>query len=51
MLFFPKYNLRKLNYIALFSSYILKNVNLHIQEHSLEPLILVRRLIYEMEMD
>ena len=51
MLFCPKYNLRKVNYIALFPSYILKNVKLHIQEHSLEPLILDRRLIYEMGMD
>ena len=51
MLFCPRYNLRKLNYIAIFPSYILKNVKLHIQEHNLEPLILVWRLIYEMRMD
>ena len=51
MFFGPRYNLRKVNYIALFPSYILKNIKLHIQEHSLEPLILVRRLIYEMERD
>ena len=48
MLFCPRYNLRKVNYIALFSDYILKNIKLYIQEHSLEPLILVQRLIYEM---
>ena len=41
MIFCPKYNLRKVNYISLFPSYILKNVKLHIQEHSLESLILV----------
>ena len=51
MLFCPRYNLRKVNYIALFPSYILKNVKLHIQEYSLEPLILIRRLIYEMGRD
>ena len=28
MLFCPRYNLRKVNYIALFPSYILKNVKL-----------------------
>ena len=26
--FFPRYNLRKVNYIALFPSYILKNVKI-----------------------
>ena len=51
MLFGARYNLRKVNYIALFPSYILKNVKLHIQEHSLEPLILVWRLIYKMGRD
>ena len=51
MFFCPRYNLRKINYIALFASYILRNVKLHIQEHSLEPLILVRRLIYEIGRD
>ena len=51
MFFCPRYNLRKVNYITLFPSYILKNVKLYIQEYSLEPLILVRRLIYEMGMD
>ena len=51
MLFCPRYNLRKVNYITLFPSYILKNVKLYVQEHSLEPLILVRRLIYEMGRD
>ena len=49
--FCSRYNLRKVNYIALFPSYILKNVKLYIQEHSLEPQILVRRLIYEMGRD
>ena len=29
--FCPRYNLRKINYIALFPSHILKNVKLHIQ--------------------
>ena len=48
--FCPRYNLRKVNYIALFPSYILK-VKLYIQEHFLEPLILVQRLIYEMRRD
>ena len=51
MIFFPRYNLKKVNYITLFPSYILKKVKLHIQERSLEPLILVRRLIYEMGRD
>ena len=49
--FCSRYNLRKVNYIALFPSYILKNVKLYIQEHSLEPQILVRRLIYEIRRD
>ena len=49
--FFPRYNLRKVNHISLSPSYILKNVKLYIQEHSLEPLILVWRLIYEMGRD
>ena len=51
MLFCPRYNLRKVNYFALFPSNILKNVKLYIQEHNLEPLILVRKLIYEMGRD
>ena len=51
MLFCPRYNLRKVNYIALFPNYILENVKLYIQEHSLESLILVQKLIYEMGKD